>query len=166
MIMLVFIAILGTLGLAAAIDMRHRILPNGLILLFLIGACLFHGLSFYRYLSFEDMAIGGGIALGLMLLIYFGARHFYNQDAFGLGDVKLLAVAGVWLGVQDFMLALIIGALAGMVHGLCIAAVQKRQTGVWPALATLSMPAGPGFVFGILIAGFYAYHDAILQGWS
>ena len=146
---------------AAIVDLREMILPNELIIVFLACACLFHIQTGFTYLSYNEMIIGGLAAATLMLVIRWGAQIYYKTDALGLGDVKLLTAAGIWLGMTDFMLALSIGATAGLLHGLLLALIIKKKTGKMPSLATLPVPAGPGFIIGILITGAIAFHTAI-----
>lgn len=167
LLLLSFIGIITTLSWAALIDLKTRILPNELMATFLFFGCLFHLTAHFQTLGYVDMLIGGLSALGVLLLIRTAANMYYKQDAFGLGDVKLLTAAGVFLGLENFVFAVTLGSFLGLLHGLCLAYNTKQQSGKWPALSSLTMPAGPGFVGGILIVGSLAYgpalHDAILQ---
>lgn len=160
MIILLAFSILGifySLLRAAYIDLRTRILPNGLIVSFLVFACALHVVLGFSVISYKDMLIGGLFAFALMTMVRVGATHYYKQDAFGQGDVKLLTAAGIWLGMEYFLVALVIGALAGIVHGLALAQLEKQKTGERPRLDQLMIPAGPGFVAGILLTGLYLY---------
>ena len=71
--------------------------------------------------------------------------------------MKLLSAAGVWLGLDYVLIALLAGAFCGVAHGLILMTIEYRKTGSPPALSTLSIPAGPGFIIGILGTGFYAF---------
>ena len=161
MMILLLILMVLTLIWAAIVDLNESLLPNELILAFAALACGFHMSSDFDYLPYKEMIIGGAVAAGLMLLIRFGAYAYYKSDALGLGDVKLLTAAGIWLGATDFMLALSLGATFGLLHGVIVAANIHKKTGTWPSMSTLTIPAGPGFILGILITGAIAFHDAI-----
>lgn len=141
------LAALALLCALAVIDLRTMLLPNKLVFPFFILGLVFHfatGFVFAMPVQIMLGTIGGG---GLLWLIRIAAMRFYGEDALGLGDVKLMGAAGAWLGPQDILTAIILGALAGIVHGIAISVVKKCP------LKTLSLPAGPGFIVGIIIAG-------------
>lgn len=153
---LLFIAssiILMTVSLlwAAIIDLRERLLPNELIVAFLIGACTFHVATNFMFLTYVQMLIGGVGAFILMAFIRYASNKYYGTDAFGMGDVKLLVAAGVFFGIYDFMLVLVIGAAAGIAHGVLLAMIDWKKTGRWSGITKMSLPAGPGFITGIFI---------------
>ena len=149
-----------TLVSLAVIDNRIRILPDELNLLFLICALGFHISLNFQVLSFFSLLIGGLVALITMISIYFAAQYYYGRDALGLGDVKLLSVAGILLGAEHFMFALSVGASFGMLHGVALAYGQYRRAGVWPDMGKLQMPAGPGFIAGIMMTLIYVFYPA------
>lgn len=158
-ILIMFIC--ATLIWAGIVDWKESILPNELVVLFLFFGSLFHVAAGFALLSYQEMLLGGIVAGAVMLSIRLVANYVYKADALGLGDVKLLAAAGVWLGVENFTLALAVGAAAGMLHGAAIMAVARLKTGQWPSAQHLRLPAGPGFIVGILLAGTIAFHQAI-----
>lgn len=96
---------------------------------------------------------------GLLYSVRFLANRIYNQDALGLGDVKLMMSGGLWLGTQDILSAIIIGSCAGIAHGLGMAWAQKVKTGRPVPLGRFALPAGPGFIFGLLGVAIYKFHS-------
>ena len=78
----------------------------------------------------------------------------YKMDTLGLGDVKLMAAAGLWLGLEGVVVSLIIGATAGAVHGVIywvyLKYIKKQKT----SFHKLALPAGPGFIAGIIATAF------------
>jgi leader peptidase (prepilin peptidase)/N-methyltransferase len=72
--------------------------------------------------------IGGGI-IWLLRAAYFYARGF---EGMGLGDVKLMAVIGAFLGWQSAILVIVIGSLLGSIVGLALA--RKSEQGMKTAL--------------------------------
>jgi len=110
-------AALGLLMLAIAlVDARRFIIPNELTIAALVLAVL-HALSnepqpIWGALIFAALR---GLALGL---IFFAVRETYRwwrgRDGLGLGDVKLAAVAGVWLQWPTIPIAIEIAALAAL----------------------------------------------------
>ncbi|MFN7948199.1 MAG: prepilin peptidase [Blastocatellia bacterium] len=72
--------------------------------------------------------IGGGI-IWLLRAAYFYVRGF---EGMGLGDVKLMAVIGAFLGWQSAILVIVIGSLLGSIIGLVLA--RKSEDGMKTAL--------------------------------
>lgn len=148
---LCLLAALGLLTALAVIDLRTMLLPNKLVFPFFMLALVFHLVTGFVFAAPLEIIAGAIVGGGLLWAIRIVASRFYGDDALGLGDVKLMGAAGAWLGSHDILTALILGAFAGIVHGIGIAIGEKRS------LKTLSLPAGPGFIIGIVIAGFIKF---------
>ncbi len=126
---------------AALIDLEHRIIPNritglGAILAIAIGLALDPAGEPGRLVA---GAAAGGFLL-LALLAYPGGM--------GMGDVKLAAMIGLFLGAPvapALLIALITGVLVG--------AVIIGQKGVEAGRKT-AVPFGPFLAFGALVAIF------------
>ena len=156
--MLEIIALLSLIGalivlsLLAIIDLKTYLLPNKLVFTFFCLGILFHLCTDFNNASPIDMALGALIGSGSLYSIRVIANRIYKTDTLGLGDVKLMGAAGVWLGPYFILMALTAGALAGIIHGLALAILIWLKTKSWPNFNHLSLPAGPGFAAGILIA--------------
>src|SRR5262245_17971790 len=111
-------AALIVLYVLALIDFRSGLLPNELVMCFAGLGFIFHFCTLFHYLSPIDMMLGAVTGGGLLYVIRTGANFLTKDDALGLGDVKLLAAAGLWLGPQGVLIALIAGAFAGLWHGV------------------------------------------------
>lgn len=156
----------GLLVVLSVIDLRIGLLPNvhnGALALFGI---VFHGVSGFEHLSLAGMALGAFMGGGLLYAVRFVANRYYGQDALGLGDVKLLAAAGIWLGADSVLIALVIGAMAGLVHGFIVIGYTRFRTQETITLSTFSIPAGPGFCMGIFCAGLAMYLPFIQTAFS
>ena len=97
------------------IDLRHRILPNAITIPG-IAVGLAAALAFepgWRD-ALAGVVIGGG---GLFLLAeaYYRIRH---QEGLGMGDVKMLAMIGAFLGWQLMLVTLLLASLLGSVIGI------------------------------------------------
>ncbi|MBX2833915.1 MAG: prepilin peptidase [Micavibrio sp.] len=134
------------------VDMRERLLPNIYVFPLACLGVLFHFLTDNVFSTWQDTALGALLGGGLLLTIRTIANWHYKQDTLGLGDVKLLTASGIWLGLDYNLAGLILGALAGLLHGLVDAVLIYRKSGKWPDMGRLEIPAGPGFIVGILIA--------------
>ena len=148
-----------TLGALAVIDLHTRLLPNTLVFTFLSLGFAFHVLTLFYFVEPLDLIYGALIGGGILLLIRTIAEKFYGPDALGLGDVKLMAAAGLWLGSYHILPALSIGAFMGLAHGLGIGFWKIKQGEKDFKFSTLSLPAGPGFIAGIIIVGLLKFKD-------
>src|ERR1700744_3806830 len=104
----------------AWIDIRHGIIPDwlnlstaalGLLRIFLIDDA---------YFAIE--ALGEGVLIGavfwLLRRLYFSFRGI---QGLGLGDVKFLGAAGIWVGVAGIPMLLLIATISALA---CVGAVQ------------------------------------------
>lgn len=164
--LLAILTAIGLLCVLSVIDLKEKLLPNEYVMGLAMAGAVFHLASAWHYLGPKDMALGAVIGAGFLYLIREGANRIYKQDALGLGDVKLMGAAGVWLGPYYILVALTAGALAGLLHGLGLALQIKSASGAMPKMDTLSLPAGPGFAVGIIIAGIMQFHGLIQVLWS
>lgn len=145
-------AALALLAVLAVVDFRSRLLPNIYVAPFAILGVCFHALLDFTLIDPISMglgALGGG---GMLWLVRWGANAYYRTDTLGLGDVKLMAAGGIWLGLEHIFLAITIGAFFGVIHGIIVAWHTKS----WD-LRTLSIPAGPGFILGLLCVGGFKF---------
>ena len=154
---------IGLLVLLAVIDFRTFLLPNIYVAPFAILGVVFHISTDFYYLSLAQMIIGGVAGYGLLYIIRAAGNKYYGQDSLGLGDVKLLGASGLWLGLDGVLFAMTLGAMAGLIHGLIFAIYKKFKTKEPFSFARLTIPAGPGFVIGILLVGAWMYQGFIIQ---
>lgn len=160
------VCVAGALALLVAlsiIDLRHWILPDELNFALGLTGLVFHFGTGYFFFGITDMLLGAALGAGLLYLIRYIANKYYGRDALGLGDVKLLGAAGLWLGVDGVLLAITLGALAGLLHGFFYAAWLHIRHKESFSVVTLSIPAGPGFAAGICAAGAYMFHPYIAE---
>lgn len=111
-----FLILSVTLFAISVIDLRTQRIPDWLSLpLVLVGLVwnFSHG-----GLPFSDYLVGafcGFATLAAFGTIYF---HFRRQEGLGLGDAKLFAAAGAWLGWQLLPLALLTASLGGLIFAV------------------------------------------------
>lgn len=103
-----------TVLIAATTDLRCRRIPNWLVISSLLAAfataLTVHGLSGLGR-SIAGAALGGA-TLGL----------FYLLGGMGMGDVKLCAAVGAWVGATQLLIALVVMGVAGGAMALVYAA--------------------------------------------
>ena len=79
-----------------------------------------------HWISVAEAALGAALPTFVLWLggwLYWKLRH---REGLGLGDVKLMAMVGAFLGLRGALLTLIVGALLGSVVGYaCIRIAHK-----------------------------------------
>lgn len=149
----------------SVVDLRVRLLPNEMVLGFAALGIIFHFTTVTQYLSVTEMTAGAAIGFGGLYILRLLANRYYGADALGLGDVKLMGAAGLWLGPDGIALALMLGALAGLAHGGAVAA-RGAMHGEAVSLSRLQIPAGPGFAVGIALTAAWQFRAFFIQAWS
>lgn len=146
----------------AYIDLKTRLLPNRYVLQLFFCGMAFHIISGFTQITVSDLLIASLGSSGLLLIIRAIGNKFYKTDTLGMGDIKLIGTGGVWLGSEYIFLALSLGAIAGLIHGIGVMTfmrfVRKEKT----SFSNLSIPAGPGFIIGIIICAALKYHGTII----
>jgi prepilin peptidase CpaA len=99
------------LAVAIFTDLRSRRIPNWLVLPFLLAGVAVSGWLHGWHGIGQSL---GGLGLGALL---FGI--LFCMGGMGMGDVKLCAAIGAWIGPAQLLLALVITGLAGGVMALC-----------------------------------------------
>lgn len=143
-ILLLILAICCTVVISAS-DFRHRIIPDVYLFpLLLIGLILTTFYSFPH--SIQTGVIGAifGYLTALIIGLIFDRvlrRHGNakkTDSPIGLGDIKLIGVGGLWLGIDGLSIALIIACITG---GLW--AYYRRQKFI---------PFAPFFILGGILS--------------
>lgn len=124
--------------LLGAIDRRTGLLPD-MLTLPLALAGLLAALFEPGGPPWPDRAIGAAVGYLLLAGLAFAYRQLRGRDGLGLGDAKLLAAGGAWLGWQALPWVVLVGAGAALVATLASARGQlSRHTaiafGPWLAL--------------------------------
>lgn len=140
------------------IDLKLRLLPDELnIALFTLGLIFRFATDPYSG-GWIDGILGVAMGGGVLWLIRTIANRIYGFETMGLGDVKLLAAAGIWLGIEGVLYALMAGAFMGLLHGVILVITAKLQGNRNIGLRNLTIPAGPGFCAGILLVAVWKFH--------
>jgi len=129
-----------TLLALAAIDFRHYLLPDVLTLpLIPAGLAVAYALD---PALLQEHALGAVIGFGAFAVIGWAYRRLRGRHGLGLGDAKLLAAAGAWLGWPALPGVVVIAAglalalaLAGALAGAKLAWTGKLAFGPHLALA-------------------------------
>lgn len=152
---LTYITLFTGLTASAFIDAEHRVLPDsitfggmGLGLLFAIFAESHH-------VSIESAVIG-------MITGYLGTYVFVKgyeklrriDIAMGEGDMKLYALAGAFVGIENLIYLIILSTIIGLLQFILLIPFKKK-------LKEYQLPFGPAIIVAIFI--FVMYPDFIAQ---
>jgi leader peptidase (prepilin peptidase)/N-methyltransferase len=130
-----------------AIDLEHHLLPNVITLPGIaIGLLLSLVTEPGWFASVLGIVLGGG-ALYLVAEVYYRLRH---EEGLGMGDVKMLAMIGAFVGWKLTIMTLFFASVSGTIIGLLL--IVTRRGGMKYALpfgtflalgAAVSATAGP-----------------------
>jgi leader peptidase (prepilin peptidase)/N-methyltransferase len=133
----------------AVLDAKNLWLPNwitfpgialGLVfncLHFVLGDWLAEGPTISISRTITTSLIGQFVAslaaAGLILLIRWTYWLVRRREGIGLGDAKLMAMLGSWLGISGALLSFAIGILLGAVFALVVLAIPaaRRESDTW-----------------------------------
>jgi leader peptidase (prepilin peptidase)/N-methyltransferase len=132
--------VLGAALLAiAAVDLRTYRIPDWLSLPLIAAGLAWTAVAQAdRWPAHAIGAAAGYAALALFGELYFRARR---REGLGLGDAKLFAAGGAWLGWQALPAVLAVAAVAGLIFALA-----TRRRGQMP------IAFGPWLALGIWVA--------------
>jgi len=131
-------------GALALIDIRQGIIPNQLNL-------AIAGLGLVKAVA------GGGAAAGIAAIsegaavgvIFWALQWMYYRlrktPGLGLGDVKFLAAAGLWVGIAGLPTLLLIATLTALAAAGMLRLAGRRMT------RQTSLPFGPFLATGLLL---------------
>lgn len=138
------------------IDLKHMIIPNGLVLTGLAGGAvifLYHvfvkpfGLyeSTLWYAPLAGMVSSSGI---LFIIAILGLIIYKNDGAMGMGDVKLFMPIGLFLGWRLSLLTLVVTVMLGGITSiiLLIFKIKGRKSAI---------PFGPFIIIATLFTALY-----------
>jgi len=124
------------------IDLHHQILPNTITLPGIVVGFLFSLVAPPGWIdSLLGILLGGGV-LYAIAWIYYTVRH---EEGLGMGDVKMLAMIGAFLGWKAVLVTLILSSFAGALVGVGIIAFSRGGM-------RLALPFGTFLSLGALAA--------------
>ncbi|MDF2524766.1 MAG: Prepilin peptidase [Clostridiales bacterium] len=139
-------------------DLDHKIIPNEFVLAGLAGGLLlfiynlFYPVSFYGNRHWHSPLLGIAAGSGFLILVAIvGFIIYRSDDAMGMGDIKIMAPIGMFLGWKLSVIVLLTAVISGGLISailLIFKVVNRKDT----------IPFGPFIVLGSLIA--------LLWGWD
>jgi leader peptidase (prepilin peptidase) / N-methyltransferase len=126
-----------------AIDLEHHLLPN---IITVPGIAIGFAFSLFTEPGWQASLIGiaaGGGSLYAIAAIYYRVRH---EEGLGMGDVKMLAMIGAFLGWKLTLLTLMLASFAGTLIGLLLIATRRGDM-------KYALPFGTFLALGAAAAG-------------
>jgi len=136
----------SSLLVVAGTDLSHKIIPNVItypgIMIGLISAATI------LPLGIVDGLVGALVGGGILWLLAWASPYLFGKEGMGMGDVKLLAMIGAFLGWKPALMTIMVGSFVGSVIGVTLLAMKliKREDYI---------PFGPFLVFGALTSLFF-----------
>lgn len=126
-------------------DWRERLLPDtvnftglaiGLIASFFVrsddGTALWIANRLFEFppprpvISFVDALIGAAVGGGLLWLVGEGYFRLRGREGMGLGDVKMMLMAGAFLGLRRTILTILAGSVLGAILGAILILSSRK----------------------------------------
>lgn len=153
--MVYLLTVVSILVVIAVYDMRHKIIPNGLVyaFIFLTLFALVFNASVTSFVFLWDWLAGP------MLFLPFAALWFFSKGTWmGFGDAKLAWGIGWFLGLYMGASAIILSFWIGAIWGLALIGLGKAG-GLFPRLKRFTIkseiPFGPFLILGTLLVFFF-----------
>lgn len=136
------------------IDLHHQILPNTITLPGIAIGFLFSLVAPPGWVdSLLGILLGGGV-LYAIAWTYYAVRH---EEGLGMGDVKMLAMIGAFLGWKAVLVTLILSSFAGALVGVGIIAFSRGSMRLALPFGTfLSLGAVAAMLAGESLVSWYA----------
>lgn len=137
-------------------DIEHMIIPDSLQVALLICAITMI-FAEYNDTNTWQLKLIGFVVVGIFaLVLHYGPIVLMQREAMGGGDVKLLAIMGLLLGITNSLLAIIVSFASAALVLVIVKLVHKYGK-------NKEYPFAPFICFGIFITLFFGYQ--IIDGY-
>ncbi len=162
---LILTSIFATLLLITIYDLRHFIIPDAFLLIFLLFSFL-HNSHFVIFdsspLSFARGGVGGGVVSGIFLALPFLLIFLISRGRWiGFGDIKYIAVIGFFLGFAEGLSAVIFSFWIGAAFSLLALVLRKIKPHIYLPLMQNKLtikseiPFGPFLSLGTVLSFYF-----------
>ncbi len=149
-----------------ATDVEERILPDeftlggtlaGLVLAAFvmmdpeIAAFVVQGSLGPRWASVAESAFGASVSSGSIWFVGWLFLKLRHREGLGLGDVKMIAMIGAFLGLEEALLTLMAASLSGAVGGVIYILATKKE------MSTYEIPFGSFLGAAALVIAMWAH---------
>lgn len=149
-------------------DIRHKIIPDGIVFLFILLSFFYQLIDFsgpfLRFPDFWHLLSGPAVALPFFLLWLFSSGRWV-----GLGDGKLALGMGWFLGAYFGFSAVVFSVYSGAVFGACLLLTDALKRGSLEeeeAILKSEMPFAPFLIAGFVVTLFFGIDFINLHLWG
>lgn len=158
-------------------DMRHKIIPDGLVVLFVILGLakmltqIFFVSGHFTSVAFSTLPFWDLLAGFIFFVPFYLLWKVSDGRWIGLGDGKLAIGIGAFLGFELGLTAIVVGFWAGAVFGLAYLGLQRVLHSAWFSRTRLGLffarnsltmkselPFAPFLILGVLIVFFSGFN--------
>lgn len=136
---LMWFVFLYLLWVMSWIDVAHFLLPDALTLLLLWLGLLWKAAAMPEQLV--DAIFGAALGYVLLRVVYEVHHYFTGRQGMGMGDMKLMAAIGAWLGLLQVPNVLLVSCVGALLY----AAYARLR------FRTVVIPFGPFLAFGAVV---------------
>jgi len=107
------------------IDLKYMILPNELTI---GGSVLFLVYSFFNpeVETLEAILTAFGVTL-IFFLIYIFYLKVRKFEGLGQGDIKMVFLLGIFLGVKKLLVTILLASFSGLIVGVAVIIIRKKD---------------------------------------
>jgi leader peptidase (prepilin peptidase)/N-methyltransferase len=124
------------------IDLEHQILPNAITLPGIVVGLIF---SAFAPPGLVQAVLGALLGAGVLYGIAAAYYLWRKEEGMGMGDVKMLAMIGAFLGWRAVLLTLVMASFAGSVVGVGLMVAHRGNM-------KYALPFGTFLALGALLA--------------
>ena len=110
--------LIGVLLYLAYVDFRTFRLPNSITLPLIIAGLGLSAFTSWGFTNAQSALIGACLGYAVLWLPNYVYRLIKKQDGIGMGDAKLLAALGAWLGWSSLPSILLVASVSGLIGGI------------------------------------------------
>ncbi|WP_297453836.1 A24 family peptidase [Persephonella sp.] len=137
------------------IDIDFKIIPDEINFIGFVSGIVY---SFFRTdFSWIDALIGAAVGAGFLFGIAYFYLKFRGIEGLGMGDVKMMAFVGTYIGWFGSLFTIFFGSLLGAVVGILGAYLSKSED-----KGKFEIPFGP---FLALAAVIYLFFGETIKSW-
>ena len=126
------------------IDLEHQILPNSITLPGILVGLMFSAIT---PPGWKDALLGTLLGAGVLYGIAAAYYAVRREEGLGMGDVKMLAMIGAFLGWKAVLVTLVLSSFSGAAIGMALIAAQRGGM-------KLALPFGTFLAIGAAVAMF------------
>lgn len=112
-------------------------------------------ITLYVFLNTKEIfyhILSAGIVFLIMLFIKFIGNKIFKKESLGDGDIKLMSIVGLSVGLTNSVVALFLASVSGLLFSLII--LKKNKEGI--------IPFGPFLLLGALLSIYFNEYISII----